>query len=854
MKKSLLLILMLVFVSLAMAQENNSRLNVKYLKLIDNDTEASRARKTDGNGDKCALIKIQTPNMGEAERNRLEFSADMGTFTYPEKATGEVKLFLTEGCKTLIILHPEYGKLIYPMPISVQGFKTYEMVLEVKKDGPDPVVVISSNYVLIKVTPSDALISIDGNFYPDGSAYISVDEPHDLVVSRSLYHDYEKTIYASSKETMTYEVNLAPAFGWLLIDSSPESGATILVNGVRKGVTPYRSDTLASGEYEVTLMREMYENVTKTVRIVDNNVSEISIPMKPNFANVTITTDAESDIYVDGKLNARGSWTGRLLQGSHKAEARKASHRTTAMALEITAGKDESVKLDAPTPIYGAINVTSSPVEAQVYLDGAEIGKTPFVNNKILIGSHELRFVKQGCAPLVKTITIEEGKMTDVNGKLDSGKTITITTGRSGDEIYVDGVPAGVSPLETEMGYGTHKVKAVRDGRKVEKEINVQINGGPTSLTLEFGKIIRITTDRSGDEIYVDGVSVGVSPLETAMGYGIHKVKAVRDGKKVEKEINVQINGGPTNLTLEFGKIIRITTDRKGDKVYIDGEYVGSTPYQTSLGFGNHKVKVVRGQSEQSKDIVVSLNGGDTNVILEFGRLVKITTDRDGDDIFIDGKKAGVSPLSIDLSFGSHKIRAKRGKKSDERRINVQKDGISSVDLYLRAETPSDWLFHGAKFLLLNGALSTAPQTSFGLTVGQVKQQRGWYVSGMTNFNFSKADLTCDENGLIEDTPLTYSFKEKVTSRWSVTAGGLCKLGCPLYLYAGVGYGKRTLLWKTDDGRLAEPPSGAYKGVSFDAGLMAHIKGFSVSAGVTTIGTGYMEFKAGIGFCLKSGK
>lgn len=703
------------------AQVNNSRLNVKYLKLIDNDTEASRARKTDGNGDKCALIKIQTPNMGEADRDKLEFSADMGTFTYPEKATGEVKLFLTEGCKTLIIMHPEYGKLIYPMPVSVQGFKTYEMVLEAKGVVPESDIVISSNYVLVKATPSDALISIDGNFYPDGSAYISVDEPHDLVVSRSLYHDYEKTIYASSKETMTYEVRLAPAFGWLLIDSSPESGATILVNGVRKGVTPYKSDTLASGEYEVTLMREMYENVTKIVRVVDNNVSEISIPMKSNFANVTVSTDTESDVYIDGKLSGRGKWTGRLTQGTHKLEARKASHRPTAMALEITAGKDENVRLDAPMPIYGALNVTSSPVEASVFLDGAEIGKTPFVNNKVLIGSHELRFVKQGCAPLVKTVTVEEGKMTEVSEKLDSGKTITITTGRSGDEIYVDGVSVGVSPLETAMGYGTHKVKAVRDGRKVEKEINVQINGGPTSLTLEFGKIIMITTDRKGDNIYVDG------------------------------------------------------------------------------------------------------------------------------------KLAGTSPLEIDLPFGNHDIKSVRDKKSDERRINVQKDGTSSVDLYLRAETPSNWVRNGVKFLLLDGAFSTAPQTSFGLTIGQVKQW-GWYASVMTNFNFSKADLTCDENGLIENVPLSYSFKEKVTSRFSVTAGGMYKLGCPLYLYAGVGYGKRTLLWKTDDGRLAEPSSGTYKGVSFDAGLMAHIKGFSVSAGVTTIGTGYMEFKAGIGFCLKSGK
>lgn len=698
------------------AQENNSRLNVKYLKLIENDTEASRARRTDRNGDKCALIKIQTPNMGMTERNSLEFSADLGTETHKVEGVGEVKLFLTEGCRTLIIMHPEYGKLIYLMPIRVEGFKTYEMVLEAKKDGFMHGVVINSNYVLIKVTPSDALISIDGNFYPDGSAYISVDEPHDLVVSRSLYHDYEKTIYASPNETMTYEVKLAPAYGWLLIGSSPESGATILINGVRKGVTPYKSDTLASGEYEVTLMREMYENVTKTVRVIDGNESEISIPMKPNFANVTISTDVESDIYIDGKMKDRGSWTGRLLQGSHKAEARKASHRTTAMALEITAGKDESVKLDAPTPIYGAINVTSSPVEAQVYLDGAQIGKTPFVNNRILIGSHELRLVKQGCAPLVKTVTVEEGKMTNVSERLDSGKTITITTGRSGDEIYVD------------------------------------------------------------------GVSVGVSPLETAMGYGIHKVKAVRDGKKVEKEINVQINGGSTNLTLEFGKIIRITTDRKGDNVYVDG------------------------------------------------------------------KLAGTSPLEIDLPFGSHDIKSVRDKKSDEKRINVQKDGISSVDLYLRAETPSNWVRNGVFFVTANGAMMNTGLMSYGLTVGSVKKA-GWFVSVMSNFNFGKADADSDGDGFVNGIYPAYTTSKD--TRLSIIGGVVIKLDGPVCMRIGAGYGKKEKLWNTEGGKLVKYGGESYSGVDTSLGLQLNIKGLTVSLDAVTTNFKTLEAKIGIGCCIR---
>ena len=66
MKKIYFLLILFCVLFDTYAQQNNSRLNVKSLKLIENDTEASRTMKKDKNGDKCALIKIQTPNMNEA--------------------------------------------------------------------------------------------------------------------------------------------------------------------------------------------------------------------------------------------------------------------------------------------------------------------------------------------------------------------------------------------------------------------------------------------------------------------------------------------------------------------------------------------------------------------------------------------------------------------------------------------------------------------------------------------------------------------------------------------------------------------------------------------------------------------
>lgn len=39
-------------------------------------------------------------------------------------------------------------------------------------------------------------------------------------------------------------------------------------------------------------------------------------------------------------------------------------------------------------------------------------------------------------------------------------------------------------------------------------------------------------------------------------------------------------------------------------------------------------------------------------------------------------------------------------------------------------------------FITLNGAFSTAPQVSFGFSVGQVKHY-GWFISAMTNGGFT---------------------------------------------------------------------------------------------------------------------
>ena len=664
------------------AQQNNSRLNVKSLKLIENDTEASRTMKKDKNGDKCALIKIQTPNMNEAERNRLQFLADMGTFVYDDKtAVGEVKIFLTEGCKTLIIMHPDYGKLNYAMPLTLEGWKTYEMVLMADKDDAavPKTISLNSNYVIINVTPKDALINVDGKLCTNGKVNLTVDEPHHLEVSHKLYHTYEMEIHASATEKLKYDVNLAPAFGWLKIDSKPESGAMVLIDGELKGMTPFTSDTLPSGEYEVKLMKDMYETGTFTVVVKDTQTQEIELPIKPTFSQVTVTTDSESDIFIDGEKKGKGKWQGSLVEGTHILEARKISHRTTSVKLDVIVGKNESVVIKNPVPIYGALDIQSDPDEAEVYLDGVKIGETPLKKNDVLIGNRTIRFEKKGCAPLTKSYTVEESNILSIYERLDSGKIITNTT-----EV---------------------------------------------------------------DEIYVDGTQ--------------------------------------TQQTLEFGKIITITTDKEGDAIYVDG------------------------------------------------------------------KLAGQSPLSIDLSFGSHEIKSVRGKKSAEKRIEVKKDGgVSSVSLYLRAETAANYVGNGITFVTANASVSNYGTPSFGVTFGKVKKV-GWFVSATTNFNFQKAELVT-ENGLIDGSFPGYQQGSRRNSRLSLLGGVVVKLYGPLCFRAGAGYGSNTNLWTTLGGQTVKFSTESFSGIEATLGMQLNIKGLTVSLDMLTTKFKTLEAKMGVGVCFKN--
>jgi len=131
--------------------------------------------------------------------------------------------------------------------------------------------------------------------------------------------------------------------------------------------------------------------------------------------------------------------------------------------------------------------------------------------------------------------------MLNVNENLDTGKLISITTGRNGDEIFIDEALVGKSPCSVYMAFGEHSIK-IKRGDFIDEEKFKLTETVESHLNYNLGGMITIKTNKSGDNIYVDSQFIGYSPKTITVSAGNHKVKASRYGnyKSVEKNVNIK--------------------------------------------------------------------------------------------------------------------------------------------------------------------------------------------------------------------------------------------------------------------------------------------------------------------------
>lgn len=155
-------------------------------------------------------------------------------------------------------------------------------------------------------------------------------------------------------------------------------------------------------------------------------------------------------------------------------------------------------------------------------------------------------------------------------------------------------------------------------------------------------------------------------------------------------------------------------------------------------------------------------------------------------------------------------------------------------------------------FITLNGAYTNTQNPSVGFTVGQV-QKFGWFASVMTGFNFAglaPAAISDAEGFVGEDLP--FYKDEYAQTVLSIMGGGVMRLNDMMYVKAGLGFGNRSLSWKTLDDRWVRNGGYSAVGVDVSAGMMFKFGGFVLSLDAVTTNFSIFEGKIGLGYSFEN--
>ena len=534
MNKKLYTLLLFVLCCLTMSAQ---KISVASFKLKENDLTANTygTMERDQNGEVAALIKVITTEQG------FVFKGGMVGIVKTKQDVGEVWVYVPHGIKRIDIHHPQLGVLKdYYFPIPIEKAKTYEMELTTGRVETVVTHTVNKQYIFFNVKPVNATVELGDEILTvdeDGCAAKSVPfGTYTYRVSYANYHTEAGQVVVTPDEKAEVNVALQPNFGWVKMDAVANEyrGAYVYIDNERVGQLPFTSKELKSGTHKVKVVKNMYKAYETQVKISDNEVTALNVELVPNFANVTLVSDVDGEIWIDGVKKGKGRWVGQLEPGDYTVEVRKPAHRNASEIVTIRGIEAKTIQLKSPSPIYASLELESTPLRATVYIDGVKKGETPLILTDVLVGKHRVVFQKDGYGSTEKVVDVLEGVENVVSGELSNSQELSIVSYPSGASVYVDGVYKGVTPLKTTLTYGEHTVRYTLSNYSVESktvDVDKQTTAISQTLSLE-GQKVKITSNQSGASVSVDGAYKGVTPLTVNLGKGRHLISLSKVGYK----------------------------------------------------------------------------------------------------------------------------------------------------------------------------------------------------------------------------------------------------------------------------------------------------------------------------------
>jgi len=457
--------------------------------------------------------KGRTPFQQEMVEGEYTYRIDKGLFYYPE--AGKINLTSAKDKEKIdaqlkpkfgfaqITSKPEDGMTVtldgkilsQTTPLKTDTLSSGKHSISVSKTlyhSQTQVILISDNQIdsvefLLK--PAFGSLDLKSMPEPEDGAAVSLDgkvtglrTPCKLVRLVSGKHTIElqnewyepKNFYVEIKDgvDLSQAIELKPNFGLVQLNSDSES--ELYIDNQPKGKGKWEGRLIA-GLHTFEAKMEKHHNALQKIEIQVEDSRQVNLTPQPIVGKLKIVTNA---IGATIRLNEKEYGTTPLLindlfAGDYNLTLEKEGFRKFYKNIVIEEGKTTVVN---DTLITGLkVNIQSSPLGAQLFVDDKEIGRTPltFILN---IGNHKVKLIN-GKKIVEEAITVSEDANTTFSYDVNEVVQIIIHGSLGNNSVEIDGKYAGKIPFTTKLNIGTHALKIEKGNEVIEKQITVTSDG-----------------------------------------------------------------------------------------------------------------------------------------------------------------------------------------------------------------------------------------------------------------------------------------------------------------------------------------------------------------------------------------
>ena len=326
--------------------------------------------------------------------------------------------------------------------MSVVSFQLNEQDLTANQQGT---IVLDQNgekCALIKVFTTETGFTFDVGSLGVAKTEQKVGEiwvyvPHGIKkinLSHPILQRLEYSIPISIVKARTYEMRLTSdevktiikrtvRSQYVLFKVSPQD-ALVELDGQTLAVTDgTATKRMPFGTYSYRVQAPRHAVKSGTIVVNDpKNKHIVNISLEPQYVNAKFSVANNAEIWIDEQKRGTGSCTLELGYGTYLVECRLPGHKPSQQEIQIDKNSATgTITLTPPTPVYGSIDINSTPAEAEIWIDGKQVGTTPMLVSECLVGKHEILLKKSGYKDKKHILLVSEDQMSAVSESLEKG-------------------------------------------------------------------------------------------------------------------------------------------------------------------------------------------------------------------------------------------------------------------------------------------------------------------------------------------------------------------------------------------------------------------------------------------------